>query len=97
MSQYLFLDGALECSGTYGDNYNSTTQSCQCGSETSCLMSLSNSPVCNAGRCKCSKDVPACVKDIEICLEGVCWTMGNPINIVHLAQFDISNLKDDID
>ena len=74
----------------YGDNYNSTTESCQCGSKQSCLFGFNpfnvTNPICHNGRCQCSKDMPACVEEKEICLRGVCEKKGKPIIIIHHAQ-----------
>ena len=68
------LGGDTECSKRYGDNYNATTDSCQCGSGPSCLFSLATAPFCDQelSICKCSESVEACNNPREKCVEGSC-------------------------
>ena len=75
----------------YGDTYNSTTKSCQCGSQKSCLLSSTTAPVCHDDRCKCSEEMDACIEGEKVCSDGACRTPSKLIWIRQLTQFDIWN------
>ena len=66
--------GEAQCSAKHGGSYNQSTNSCQCGNVESCLVNVTTAPVCDnqAGICKCSENVTACLNPGETCIGGQC-------------------------
>ena len=71
---YQLIEWDTTCTAAYGGNYNDTTHSCQCGSSESCLTKWNTAPFCDnqAGVCKCSSDIKACLNQGETCVGGKC-------------------------